>query len=42
MLLIEELNFKPKLSCYLKIINTFLENNMNTLKQIVWETEKWH
>ena len=28
--------------CYLKIINTLWKNKINILKQIVWETQKWH
>ena len=34
-----------KLTCfvlYLKIINTFLKNNLGILKQIVQRTQKWH
>ena len=27
---------------YLKIINTFLKNNVCILKKIVQETQKWH
>ena len=40
-----ELHPNQKLACfvlYLKIINTFLENNICILKQIVQETQKWN
>ena len=26
---------------YLKMINTVSKNNINILKQIIWETQKW-
>ena len=34
-----------KLACFvlhLKIVNTFMQNNVYILKQIVQDTQKWH
>ena len=41
-----ELHLKPKLSLFCVLSqnyqHTFEENNISILKQIVWETQKWH